>query len=81
MTPSLPRQGPALGEKNSLPPSTTWNYTNSTRSSTFNDDPHRNSRCKKKKKKVPLNYFSPSYFLPSPGKKKLTLLFQNRQLS
>lgn len=58
LTPSLPRPGTIQGEKNSLPPSSTWSYT-SRSSSISNDDTHRSSsKCKKK---IPL-LIIPSYF-------------------
>lgn len=60
LTPSLPRQGPIQGEKNSLPPSNTWGYT-SRSSSISNDDTHRSSSKCKIKKNIPL-LIIPSYF-------------------
>jgi hypothetical protein len=44
-TPSLPRQGSIVGEKNSLPPTANWNYT-SRSSSISNDDSVHRTGCK-----------------------------------
>lgn len=57
MTPSLPRQSSMqqAGEKNSVPPSTNWNYNSSRSSSISHEDSRRNSKSK-------VNYFLPSFF-------------------
>lgn len=57
MTPSLPRQSSIQqpGEKNSVPPSTNWNYNSSRSSSISHEDSRRNSKSK-------VNYFLPSFF-------------------
>ncbi|KAI8095753.1 hypothetical protein BDF21DRAFT_374116 [Thamnidium elegans] len=56
LTPSLPRQSSIQGEKNSLPPSSNWNYTPRS-SSISNDEGHRSS-TDTRKTSIDFNGFS-----------------------
>lgn len=60
MTPSLPRQSSMqqAGEKNSVPPSTNWNYNSSRSSSISHEDSRRNSKNESRSNSIDYNGLS-----------------------